>query len=172
MDSISIWPAVRRPIAPTGATEIAKTPAYRIRRGCRRSSFKTLDGKVVSLDSLRGKVAVINTWGMWCGPCVAELPEFEKLSVKYAGDSAVRVLTIDNDPNTDSLSLWLTKRKYTFATLLDDGYSRRSSVHSFPTTWFLDPSGRVVFTKSGWSEKLVEEFGWRIEMIKHPSSNP
>jgi thiol-disulfide isomerase/thioredoxin len=135
-------------------------------------SLKTVDGKIVSLDSLRGKTAVINNWGMWCGPCVAEMPEFQKLATQYAADSGVRILTIDNDPNTDELKAWLEKKGYTFTTLIDDGYLRRSNISAYPTTWFLDATGRVVFTKTGWSEKLIEEFGWRIDMIRNPSVVP
>ena len=94
------------------------------------------------------------------------MPELQSLATKYASDSTVRILTIDNDPNTDELRSWLQKKGYTFTTLIDDGYLSRSNLHTFPTTWFLDPSGRVVFTKTGWSEKLVEEFGWRIDMTR------
>ena len=151
--------------------EIAKT---RIAAPAPLAPFhlKTLDGKEVSLDSLRGKTAVINNWGMWCGPCVAEMPDFQKLSAQFANDSTVRVLTIDNDPNTDALREWMQKKGYTFTTLLDDGYLSRSNLHTFPTTWFLDATGNVVFSKQGWSEKLIEEFGWRIDMIRRPATVP
>ncbi len=134
--------------------------------------LKTLDGRTLTPDSLRGAVTVINNWGMWCGPCVAEMPEFQKLSVQFAHDTAVRILTIDNDANTDSLRTWLGKKGYTFTTLLDDGYLKRINVPSYPTTWFIDPAGRIVFTKVGWSEKLVEEFGWRIELLKPSRATP
>jgi len=144
-------------IAKTRATSPRALAPFRLR---------SLDGTLVSLESVRGKTTVINNWGMWCGPCVAEMPELQSLATKYASDSTVRILTIDNDPNTDELRSWLQKKGYTFTTLIDDGYLSRSNLHTFPTTWFLDPSGRVVFTKTGWSEKLVEEFGWRIDMTR------
>lgn len=38
-----------------------------------------LDGKPVSLATLKGKVVVINFWGIWCGYCVEELPEVQQL---------------------------------------------------------------------------------------------
>ena len=50
--------------------------------------------------------------------------------------------------------------------LFDDGYVSKAEIYAFPTTWFLDREGRKVFEKSGWSEKLVEEFAWRIEAIR------
>ena len=74
-------------------------------------SLKTLEGRVVSLDSLRGKTTVINNWGMWCGPCVAEMPDVQKLATRFASDSTVRIITIDNDPNTDELRSWMDKKK-------------------------------------------------------------
>ena len=39
------------------------------------------------------------------------------------------------------------------------------SVNLEGVEWFLDPRGREVFEKVGWSEKLLEEFSWRIEAI-------
>ena len=31
-----------------------------------------------------GKVTVLNFWGTWCGPCVAELPHFDEIATEYA----------------------------------------------------------------------------------------
>ena len=50
--------------------------------------------------------------------------------------------------------------------LLDDGYLNRVNSHTFPTTWFLDRQVRKAFEKIGWSEKLVEEFSWRLEDLR------
>ncbi|MBK7939643.1 MAG: redoxin domain-containing protein [Lewinellaceae bacterium] len=39
---------------------------------------------------------VLNFWATWCGPCVEELPSFEKLNRKYAGQN-VKVILISTD---------------------------------------------------------------------------
>jgi thiol-disulfide isomerase/thioredoxin len=129
-------------------------------------NLKTLDGKRVSLDSLTGKIAVINFWGIWCGWCVQELPEYQKLYEKYASDPDVEILTIDNDANPDDVKPWMAQKKYAFPVLIDDGYVNKVGLHSFPTTWFVDMQGRKVYEKVGWSEKLLEEFSWRIEAVR------
>ncbi len=36
-----------------------------------------------------GKFTIINFWGTWCGPCVEELPYFEKIATEYAEDAVV-----------------------------------------------------------------------------------
>jgi len=85
-----------------------------------------------------------------------------------AEDPEVIFLTINNDPNPDKAREYMAKNRFTFPVLLDDGYLRGARVSAFPTTWFIGPGGRIEFAKRGWSEKLVEEFGWRVEATRAP----
>lgn len=129
--------------------------------------LKTLDGKTLSSADLKGKVVVINYWGIWCGWCVEEMPEFQKLHQKYKGNAEVVILTINNDQNPADVPKWMQKHKYDFNVLFDDGFvSNKANINSFPTTWFLDKDGRLAFVKIGWTQKLEEEFSWRIEALK------
>jgi thiol-disulfide isomerase/thioredoxin len=124
-----------------------------------------LDGRIVSSDSLVGHPLVINAWGTWCGACVAEMGDIQKFAARYASDSVVRVVTIDNDRDVDELRAWLKQRGYDFPVLIDDGYVAQH-VRIWPTTFFVDRHGRIASVKTGWSEALVEEFGWRIEILR------
>jgi thiol-disulfide isomerase/thioredoxin len=149
-------------------TRREKILAARIAAPERVAAFdlKSLDGRKITLDSLKGKVVVVNFWGIWCGWCVRELPDFQKLHEKYAAQTDVVILTINNDSNPDDVPPWMKQKTYTFGVLLDDGYVTKVGVTAFPTTWFLDGEGRKVFEKVGWSEKLLEEFSWRVEAIR------
>lgn len=128
-------------------------------------TLKTLDGNTVSLADLKGKVVVINFWGVWCGWCVKEMPEFVELVAKYARDKRVAIVTINNDPNVETPRKWMASKKYAFPVLLNDGYADRH-VRSYPTTWFLDKEGRIAFELVGATHKLVEEFSWRIDALR------
>lgn len=129
-------------------------------------TLKDLAGKEVSLADLKGQVAVVNFWGLWCAPCVAEMPDLHKLQQKYAADPQVRIVTINNDKDPARVAAWMEKNGYTFPVLVDDGYLRKARVEAFPTTWFLDPQGQIAFEKKGGVVNLVDEFSWRIEALK------
>ncbi len=129
-------------------------------------NLKTLKGKEVSLTSLKGKVVAINFWGIWCGWCVKEMPEFQNLYEHYKDDPDVAILTINNDRNPESVPPWMEEKGYTFPVLLDDGYVNKAGIQGFPTTWFLNREGQIAFLKRGWTKELEEEFGWRIEALR------
>ena len=42
-------------------------------------SLPALDGGTVALDSLRGRVVLLNFWATWCKPCLDEMPAMERL---------------------------------------------------------------------------------------------
>jgi len=128
--------------------------------------LERLDGSVFSSTKLKGKIAVINFWGIWCGPCVAEMPDIQELHEKYEDQSDVMVVTINNDPDINKVKKWMKEKEYDFPVLRDDGYLGQEDVHVFPTTWFLDPDQYISFVKTGYTEKLVEEFSWRIEELE------
>ncbi|MCA1593856.1 MAG: TlpA family protein disulfide reductase [Acidobacteria bacterium] len=45
-------------------------------------SLKSLDGKTVDRDSLKGNVVVLNFWATWCAPCMSEIPELKEVAAK------------------------------------------------------------------------------------------
>jgi thiol-disulfide isomerase/thioredoxin len=139
--------------------------AARISKQLPPFTLKTLDGKVMTQDDLKRKVAVINFWTTWCGPCVVEMPDLQELVKKYANDPLVAIVTINNDDSAEKVRRWMAEKKYTFTVLTDQSYGPEHA-GSYPTTWFIGPKGVIAFEKRGWSEHLVEEFSWRIDALR------
>lgn len=73
----------------------------RFGKGDRARDFEAtdLDGNRVSLTSLKGKVIYVDLWATWCGPCLEEMPAFEKLKASLAHNENVELvsLSIDDD---------------------------------------------------------------------------
>ncbi len=127
-----------------------------------------LDGEQVDSAELEGKIAVVHFWGTWCGPCVAELPEYQKFHAHYLEDPEVEVISISNDKSHDEVDKYMVENEYDFTVLMDDGYVQTAGVNGFPTTWFVDGDGYIQFVKLGGSSDshLEEEFAWRVEALR------
>jgi thiol-disulfide isomerase/thioredoxin len=126
----------------------------------------TAAGKRVTSKQLAGKVAVINFWATWCGACMSEMRDLARLGAKYKQDRDVVVLTVNIDHDPERVRRWIAANKFPMTVMLDDGWAARQPISGYPTTWFVDPGGRIAFTKLGATLNLVNEFRWRIDALK------
>jgi thiol-disulfide isomerase/thioredoxin len=132
-----------------------------------------LDGGRIGADELAGRIVVINFWGIWCGPCVAEAPQLQLFHEKYRDDPGVVFLTIDVfDYDLDKVRAWMADNRYDYPVLVDDDFALRHGVSSYPTTWFAGADGRIRFEYSGVSAAVLEEFVWRVEMLQAEAAQP
>jgi peroxiredoxin len=131
-------------------------------------TLKTIDEKSISFADLKGKIVVINVWGVWCAPCVAEMSELQEFFEKYQSDEDVAILTLDRGDTLETVKKFMADRKLTLPVLMDDGYLDKIPQFggAFPTTFFIDKNGKVAFVKVGNSGNLVEEFSWRVDLLK------
>ena len=79
---------------------------------------KTVDRKIISGNDLKGKVILIDYWGMNCSPCVAALPKLQKLHEKFS-KSKKFYLIASHVASGDKLKIeaFMKTKKYTFPTL-------------------------------------------------------
>ena len=52
--------------------------------GIANTEFELLDGTMSKVSDRKGKVLLLDLWGIWCGPCVAEMPALARLQTAYA----------------------------------------------------------------------------------------
>ena len=113
-----------------------------------RISGTSLDGEQVSLHDLRGQVVVLNVWGSWCAPCIAEAPALE---AAYEQTKADGVAFLGINTKDDAASARAHERRFdvTYPSIDDDGgrvlLSLRGKLPplSVPSTVVLDRRGRV-----------------------------
>ena len=128
-----------------------------------------LDGRKWSLADLKGKVAFINLWATWCGPCRLELPYVEKLREQLKGRKDVVVLTLNIDEDVGLVQPFVNEKKYTFPVLLGEAYANSQGINSIPRNWVVAVDGKVMFEGIGfgndgdaWMKKVAEV----IEKVK------
>ncbi len=115
-----------------------------------------LDGTAWDAASARGKVLVLNVWGSWCAPCVAEAPDLQKTWAGLQADQApVQFMGIDFREDPARGAAFATKAGITYPSLSDDAsggtliLALQGKAPTVPTTLVLDPEGRIAARVSG-----------------------
>jgi thiol-disulfide isomerase/thioredoxin len=108
----------------------------------------TLDGRPWSLSQDAGKVVVLNMWGSWCGPCVAEAPALQKAWTQLKGQGAtVDFIGLDFKEGPEAGVAFERKYQITYPSLAYDGgrpaLALQGKAPTVPTTLILDRQGRV-----------------------------
>jgi thiol-disulfide isomerase/thioredoxin len=78
--------------------------------------FKSADGKVVALESFRGKPVLLDFWATWCAPCVAAMPQLAQI-YQEAKDKGLVLLTVDQDEDAAKADSFLEKKGVRLAQL-------------------------------------------------------
>jgi thiol-disulfide isomerase/thioredoxin len=122
-----------------------------------------LEGESIKLSDFKGKVVVVNFWGSWCGPCMAQVPEEKKLVEEFEGRPFV-LLGINTDADIKQAKKIVARDKINWKSIHDgapgDGpITRKWGIDSYPTGFVIDHNGVIVceFDASARTKKLIEE---------------
>ncbi|MGH9701426.1 MAG: TlpA disulfide reductase family protein [Candidatus Acidiferrales bacterium] len=118
-------------------------------------TFKDLDGKDVSLASLKGKVVVVNFWATWCEPCQVEIPEMIEFQQKYASRGFTLLGVAMDDEGKSVVAPFVQKTQFdvdgkkmtmNYPIVLgnDDLASKFGGIIGLPTTVVISRDGKVV----------------------------
>jgi cytochrome c biogenesis protein CcmG, thiol:disulfide interchange protein DsbE len=135
-------------------------------------SIQTVNGKgQITRESLSGKVAIVDFWATWCGPCKQSFPKLEELAKQNAGK--VQVVGISVDDKSDGVADFAKSNGATFPIGWDDGHSiaNRWKVDSMPTTYILDSSGTVRYIHAGYHDGEADAIAKELATLaSEPSS--
>jgi peroxiredoxin len=106
----------------------------------------TLTGSPLSTAAYKGKVVVLNYWGSWCPPCVAETPDLKAAWEQLKG-SDVEFLGLDSQDSADTGQAFMTANGLGYPSLAWDGGKFLLQLDGKapypPVTLILDQQGRL-----------------------------
>jgi cytochrome c biogenesis protein CcmG/thiol:disulfide interchange protein DsbE len=106
-------------------------------------------GLTTRLATLKGHPAVVNIWAAWCGPCRAEMPVMQRVSLDLG--TRVAFLGVDLRDNREAATRFLAKIPVTYPSYDDPSgqvYNAEKLV-GVPSTLFFDRSGKQTFVHQG-----------------------
>ncbi len=138
----------------------------------------TPEGKEAKFsDYAKGKTVVIDLWATWCGPCIAVLPHYQEMSVKYR-DAGVVFLGVCSFDTREAFDKWhaANREKFTFPLVFDPAgkpsqadktsYQRTlmwqlsgGVITPLPTTLVVNPEGKFVGSYVGAGDSVSDSLG-------------
>jgi thiol-disulfide isomerase/thioredoxin len=148
-----------------------------------------VNGEPETIDSLKGKVVLLDFWAVWCGPCIATFPHLKHLDAEYgpkgltiigvtrqynfSWDEATSNASRSNDPVSleDEMAMlekFIAKHELTHRTMVTPQNSNMHSeyqVTGIPHVALLDKQGNVRLVKIGSGSKNAEEIEAMVKTL-------
>ncbi len=115
-------------------------------------ALQDLTGKKVRLSDLRGKVVFLNFFATWCEPCRSELPDFNRMHLRFqreGKDATFLLVNVREQPTV--VKQFMQANGYSLPTLTDvDGSAAASYlVQGIPATFIIGPDGKIITKRVG-----------------------
>ncbi|PWG05290.1 TlpA family protein disulfide reductase [Polaribacter aquimarinus] len=96
------------------------------------------------------KIYVVNFWATWCGPCVKELPYFERINQEYAGKKVeVLLVSLDFPKQVEKrLIPFINKKKLQSKVILLDDVDEDFWIKAIDSNWSGALPATIIYNKS------------------------
>ncbi len=133
----------------------------------------------IQLSSFKGNVVLLNFWATWCGPCIAEIPEFNDLYDKY-NSKGFEILGVSVSDNYKQLKKFSNKIEVDYKLLFGSSdemaivIQNYGGFYSVPVSYLINRDGLVVRGYPGaiigeyWSSLLKDDI---IKFLSEPYLN-
>ena len=122
-------------------------------------TLKALSGVNLRLAEQRGDIIVLNFWASWCGPCIQEMPELDKLARKYQ-PLGVQIWGVNVEADSSAAQKYLSKTRVEFPILFDteNSVSESYQVQAMPTTVIINKDGDVHSVHRGYKPGYEQKY--------------
>ena len=135
--------------------------------------LKDPEGRPQRLADYRGKPVILNFWATWCPPCREEMPSMQRAYEKLAAEG-IAVVAINVGEDAQTIAQFLEEEPVDVALPMDTDskVAQRYHMKGLPTTYVIDPDGRLAYRAMGsreWDDPSLLE---QVRALKQPPGAP
>jgi beta-lactamase regulating signal transducer with metallopeptidase domain/protocatechuate 3,4-dioxygenase beta subunit/peroxiredoxin len=109
---------------------------------------ETLDGRHLRLEDFRGKYVLLDFLATWCGPCVAEIPQFQEIHERFGNDERFAMLSLSVDAEKDAPRKFAEEKELAWAQgflgeWTEGGVQDAYHVEAIPSVFLIAPDGTL-----------------------------
>ncbi len=120
----------------------------------------------INLEALRGKPVYIDFWASWCAPCLRSMPAYNELYNRYHEQGLEFVAINVDNPIEDGLDFLLdTPLDFLIPSDPDGEVTERFGVVGMPTSYLIDPTGKVRLVHVGFRDGDMVEIEAAIQAV-------
>ena len=130
-------------------------------------SLPGMDDKPHKLSDYRGEAVIVSFWATWCPPCRAEIPSMNRAWDKLK-DENVAMLFVNINEGKEDIEAFEAVYPINFTILRDEtaGQLHNWNMTGLPTTFIIDPEGRVVYQAMGEREWDNDEIMNKVRALR------
>ena len=102
--------------------------------------------KTIDIESLKGKYILLDFWGSWCGPCLAQLPKLAAIYNKL-DRSQIEIIGIAGKDTYERAYQTIINHQIPWQNILDDQDNKLTEIYGivkYPTCMLIDPEGNII----------------------------
>ena len=119
----------------------------------------------VKLAAHRGSVVYVDFWASWCGPCRKSFPWMNEIQEKYGRKIKVIAINLDQERAEADKFLKQNPPKFTVAFDPDGKTAEAYKVKAMPSSFLIDPNGRILSSHAGFRGQDKEELEKMIDQM-------
>ena len=110
-------------------------------------NYKSFDGENISLDRYKGKIILLDFWESWCGHCIMNMPELNKLQKKWEDKLVIIGVVTQNKKQVDR---FIKKNQLVYQNIFaDKTILENYNVSNRPTYYLIDSNSKILEVSTG-----------------------